>query len=300
MKAVFKFLSVFILVAILASCSSSDENATTYTNVSYASVSSSNKLDIYVPSSGNGPFPVVVWIHGGAFMMGSKSMVSGVEPYLVSKGYAVVSVDYRLSGEALFPAQIYDVKAAIRFIKANAAKYNLNANKIATWGESAGAGLAALAGTSGGVASLEDMSMGNSDQTSTVQATVDLFGPINFLTMDSQWITLGVSGQSHDAANSPESILMGGAIQTKQALCNMYNPETYITADDPAFYIQHGSSDVLIPYLQAKSFYDKLVPVIGSDKVTYNLLSGAGHASSAFGTTSNLDLLIAFLDKYLK
>lgn len=272
----------------------------TWSNVVYSAKSSANKLDIYLPATGDGPFPVIVWIHGGAFKMGSKSMVSGVEPYLVGKGYAVVSIDYRLSGEAIFPAQIYDVKAAIRFLKANAATYKLNPEKFATWGESAGAGLASLAGTSGGVASLEDMSMGNSSQNSTVQATVDLFGPIDFLTMNSQWIALGVNGQDHDAASSPESILVGGAIQTKPEMCNMYNPETYITADDPAFYIEHGSADVLIPYLQAETFYNKLVPVIGTDKAKYKLLNGASHADAAFNTTSNLDLLVAFLDKYLK
>ena len=307
-----KKLLFSMLVALIAfsSCSKDETTDTgnndtistqrTWTNVVYASKSSANKLDIYLPATGDGPFPVIVWIHGGAFKMGSKSMVSGVEPYLVGKGYAVASIDYRLSGEAIFPAQIYDVKAAIRFLKANAATYKLNPEKFATWGESAGAGLASLAGTSGGVAALEDMSMGNSTQNSTVQATVDLFGPIDFLTMNSQWTSLGVNGQDHDAATSPESILVGGAIQTKTEMCNMYNPETYITADDPAFYIEHGSADVLIPYLQALTFYDKLVPVIGADKANYKLLNGAGHADAAFSTTSNLDLLVAFLDKYLK
>jgi len=304
MKKVFSFATTLIVAFAMISCSdaatTSATTVTTWTNVSYASVSSANKLDIYLPSTGEGPFPVIVWIHGGAFMMGSKSMVSGVQPYLTGKGFAVVSINYRLSGEALFPAQIYDVKAAIRFIKANAAMYKLNPDKIATWGEAAGAGLASLAGTSGGVAELEDMSMGNSSQNSRVQAVVDLFGPINFLTMDSQWTTLGVSGQSHDAASSPESIFVGGAIQTKQAACNSYNPETYITADDPAFYIEHGSNDVLIPYLQAKNFYDKLVPVIGSENANYKLLSGAGHADAAFSTTSNLSLLVDFLNAHLK
>jgi len=303
-------LSILVALIIFSSCSKDETTDTvnndtvttqrTWTNITYANKSTANKLDIYLPATGDGPFPVIVWIHGGAFKMGSKSMVSGVEPYLVSKGYAVVSIDYRLSGEAIFPAQIYDVKAAIRFLKANAATYKLNSEKFATWGESAGAGLASLAGTSGGVAALEDMSMGNSTQNSTVQATVDLFGPIDFLTMNSQWITLGVNGQDHDAATSPESILVGGAIQTKPDMCNMYNPETYITVDDPPFYIEHGSADVLIPYLQAKTFYDKLVPVIGADKANYKLLTGAGHADAAFNSTSNLDLLVAFLDKYLK
>lgn len=272
----------------------------TWTNVSYATVSAANTVDIYLPATGNGPFPVIVWIHGGAFKSGSKSMVSSVLPTLTAKGYAVASINYRLSGEAIFPAQIFDVKAAIRFLRANAATYFLKPDKFATWGESAGAGLAALAGTSGEVATLEDLSMGNSAQSSRVQAVVDLFGPINFLTMNSQWALVGIAGQDHDDANSPESLLVGGPIQTRQALCNLYNPETHITPDDPPFFIQHGSADNLIPYLQGRNFQEKLVPVIGADKATFTLINGAGHGGFAFGTASNLDVLTAFLDKYLK
>ena len=139
-------------------------------DVAYADASESQKLDIYLPNSGSGPFPVIVAIHGGAFLMGDKAdgqltpMLAGLD-----RGYAVVSINYRLSNEAKFPAQINDVKAAIRFVRANAGTYGLDPNKIAAWGGSSGGYLAAMLGTSGGVADLEDTSQGSPDQSSAVR-----------------------------------------------------------------------------------------------------------------------------------
>lgn len=138
-------------------------------DVAYAQVSAAQKLDIYLPEDGDGPFPVIVAIHGGAFRMGDKAdgqhtpMLEGLE-----RGYAVVSINYRMSGEAIFPAAVYDVKAAIRWIRANAASYHFNAEKIAVWGGSAGGHLAAMAGVSGGVAELEDLSLGAAEFSSRV------------------------------------------------------------------------------------------------------------------------------------
>jgi acetyl esterase/lipase len=243
----------------------------------------------------------VVFIHGGGFSGGSRSQGLATAQFLITRGYAVASIDYRLSGEAKFPAQIHDVKAAIRYLKANASTYALRTDRFATWGESAGAGLAALAGTSGGVLELEDLSMGNSTQDSRVQAVVDLFGPINFLTMNSEWTLLGVTnGQDHDASNSPESQLIGAPIQTRPDLCALYNPEAYLSSDDPAFIVQHGSKDPLIPYLQGKNFAEKLTAMLGPAKVTWMLMDGAGHGGAAFNSAGNLSLLAAFLDRFLK
>lgn len=136
----------------------------TWTNVTYAARSSANILDIYLPATGNGPFPLVVFIHGGGFFAGSKTSGQAMREFVLARGYAVASIDYRLSGEAKFPAQIHDVKAAIRFLKANATTYAIDKNHVATWGESAGAGLAALAGTSGSVTAVEDLTMGNATE----------------------------------------------------------------------------------------------------------------------------------------
>jgi acetyl esterase/lipase len=154
-----------------------------WTDVPYANASPAQKMDIYLPNS-KGPYPVVIWIHDGGFESGDKSgNESKLAKEALLRGYAVVSINYRLSKDAKFPAQINDVKAAIRFLRANAKKYNLNPDKTAVWGNSAGEGLAALAGTSGNVEELQNNSLGYSNVSDQVQAVVDQKGPINFNTM---------------------------------------------------------------------------------------------------------------------
>ncbi len=281
-----------------ASSTETPSTATTYTNVAYATTSSSQKMDIYLPT-GDGPFPVVVFIHGGAFLMGDKSMEASNAAVMVSKGYAAVSINYRLSGEAKFPAQIQDCKTAIRFLRANASKYKLNPEKIASWGASAGGNLSALLGTSGGIAELEGAELGNSTFSSKVIASVDWFGPINFLTMDTEASALGFTITTN-SASSPESSLMGAAIQTIPAQVAKANPTTYISADDAAFFIQVGDADRNIPYTQSENFYNALKPVIGASNANFELIAGAGHGGTQFTATSNMDKVVAFLDKYMK
>ena len=296
---------VLSYIMLIAGCSKEDtpsteipSSATTYTNVVYASTSNAQKMDIYLPA-GEGPFPVVVFIHGGAFLMGDKSMEASNAAVLVGKGYAAVSINYRLSGEAKFPAQIQDCKAAIRFLRANATKYKLNPDKIASWGASAGGNLSALLGTSGGVAELEGSELGNSTFSSKVLASVDWFGPINFLTMDAEASALGFTITTN-SASSPESSLMGAAIQTIPAQVAKANPTTYISADDAAFFIQVGDADRNIPYSQSENFYDDLVPVLGATNASFELLAGAGHGGTQFTSSANMDKVVAFLDKYMK
>ncbi|WP_373550389.1 prolyl oligopeptidase family serine peptidase [Haliscomenobacter sp.] len=218
----------------------------------------------------------------------------------LKRGYAIASINYRLSGEAIFPAQIFDVKAAIRFIRANAKKYQLNPDKIATWGGSAGGHLAAMAGTTGGVAALEDLTLGNANESSRVQAVVDWFGPINFNTMDLQFKASGKGRADHDEANSPESLLVGKKITEAQDLVAKASPASYITRDDPPFFIQHGTADQLVPFEQSVDFAKILTAKLGKKKVQFIPLEGAKHGGPAFGTPENLAKVFVFLDKLLK
>ncbi len=177
-----------------------------FLDISYATVSDAQKLDIYLPAKGNGPYPVILYIHGGAFKFGDKRD-GQVTPMLegLKRGYAVVSINYRLSGEAIWPAQIVDCKAALRWIRANSREYKLNPDKIAAWGGSSGGHLSAMLGTSGEVKSLENLTLGNPDQSSRVQAVVDWFGPTDFLRMDAQLKESGVENpQLHSVLDSPE------------------------------------------------------------------------------------------------
>lgn len=270
-------------------------------NIAYAKNSTAQQLDIYLPETGEGPFPVIVSIHGGAFKMGDKADVQ-VLPMLegLKRGYAVVSINYRLSGEAIFPAQIQDVKAAIRWIKANAKQYQLNADKLAVWGGSAGGHLAAMAGTTGDVIELEDLTMGNANYSSKIHAVVDWFGPINFNTMDAQFKVSGKGKPNHDDADSPESELVGKKITDAPDLVKKANPATYISKDDPPFFIEHGTVDQLVPTEQSIDFAAALEKILGKENVHLKLLEGAGHGTPQFSTKENLDSVFNFLDKLLK
>jgi len=274
--------------------------APTHADLAYATISSAQKLDIYLPTTGSGPFPLVIMVHGGGFMFGDKADGAGLTgvDQLLAAGYAVASINYRLSGEVQYPAQIHDAKAAVRFLRANAATYNLNADKFGAWGASAGGNLVALLGTTCGVEELEG-DLGNNDQSSCVQAVVDWFGPIDFLKMQEQLTEAGCSASTDDAS-SPESKLVGAAIQTVPEKVALTNPMNYITPDDAPFFIQNGTADCNIPPAQNKNLADALTAVIGADNVTYSSLDGAGHGGSQFETEENIQLVISFLDKYLK
>ncbi|OGV17873.1 MAG: hypothetical protein A2X47_02755 [Lentisphaerae bacterium GWF2_38_69] len=271
-----------------------------YLDIQYASESRSEYLDIYYPNEGTGPFPVIVVIHGGAFKFGDKQDAM-LNPMLegLKKGYAVVSINYRLSGEAKWPAQINDVKAAIKFIRANAQNLEFQEDKIAVWGGLAGGNLAALAGTSGDTKALEDPNLGHNGVSAKVQAVVDYFGPMNFLTMDDQWKVLGVKGQQHDDANSYESKLTGQKITETPRLVETSNPISYIDGNEPPFFIQCGTNDKTALPLKIKEFAD-ILQQKSKNEVTFEYIKESGHGDQAFETKDNLDKIFAFLDRHLK
>jgi acetyl esterase/lipase len=273
-------------------------------DIAYATLSPAQRLDIYWPEEGNGPFPVIISIHGGAFMGGDKGDVQ-LTPMLegVKRGYAVVSINYRMSGEAKFPALVHDVKAAIRWVRANADRLLFDPDRIATWGGSAGGYLSLMAGVSAGVADLEDLNLGHPDRSSGVQAAVDWFGPTDFLKMDEQLAESGMAPAepfSHNGANSPESLILGRKITEIPELVRAANPETYITPNAPPFFIQHGDRDDTVPHQQSVNMAAKVRSVLGADQVYLELLRGARHADPAFETPQNVKKVLDFLDQYLK
>ena len=267
-------------------------------DVPYANLSPSEKLDIYLPNEGTGPFPVILVVHGGRFETGDKADAQ-LSPMLqgLNRSYAVVSVNYRLSSEAQFPAQIHDVKAALRFVRAHATEYNLQPDAIAAWGRSAGGTLVSLTGTSRDIPELEDLEMGNSNQSSKVQAVVDWCGPINFSSMDEQFTASNLGQANHNGADSAESKLFGVSIALIPEKVKKADPETYITPDDPPFFIQHGTIDTQVPSQQSVEFATKLEQVLGKDNVSLELIQGAGHADAMFSTTENVNKVLDFLDK---
>jgi acetyl esterase/lipase len=275
-----------------------------YLDIPYAMLSPSQKLDIYLPDEGEGPFPVILSIHGGAFMGGDKADLQ-ILPMLegLKRGYAVVGINYRLSWEAIFPALVHDVKAAVRWARANAQWYYFDPERIAAWGGSAGGYLSTMLGTSDCIPELEDLNLGYPDQSSNVQVVVDWFGPTNFLTMDEHLTASGMppmEGMEHNGINSPESWLLGAEITQVPELVKAANPVTYIRDHAPPFLIQHGVKDPVVPVQHSIELAEALKDACGNDKVTLDLIDGAAHGDPKFASPLNVKKVLDFLDRYLK
>lgn len=268
-------------------------------DIPYADGSPSQRLDIYWPARGEGPFPVVAHFHGGAFMFGTRRDVN-LAPMLrvLAHGYALVSVGYRLSGEARFPALVYDAKAALRFLRANAARYRLRGDQVAAWGPSAGGYLAAMLGATGGNPAFEDVTMGNAGESSAVQAVVDWCGPAgDFCRMDVQIRESGIGEADHDDPLSPESQLLGCAIQQVPELSRLAAPVTHVRADIPPFLIHHGEADGTVPVQQSIDLARRIEAVAGAGRVTLRTFAGKGHHGEPWYEAPALtEEVVRFLD----
>jgi acetyl esterase/lipase len=299
-----------------------------YLNFPYAHQTDSQKMDVYIPK-GKGPFPVAVWVHGGGWMLMDKRIfVKEFGDTLLPLGFVVAALNFRGSNEAIFPAVIQDCKAAIRCLRGNAAKFNIDSNKIVIFGGSSGGHIAAMLGTSGGVKDTEDLSQGYADQSSRVNASIVMSGPIDFLQMDPQVARqtkeqgpgphgppMGPGGPGGpprpgqpgpggpppnrltDSDGSAESGLVGGRISKYPGRVKAANPMTYIKKDNPPFYIQYGKYDQ-IPYAQGVNLANALKAAIGEDKVVLIVSETAGHGSPA-GVPEDMDAVMKFLKKHV-
>jgi acetyl esterase/lipase len=243
-------------------------------NLAYAAPmppgSTGHLLDLYVPTNGSGPFPVVIWQGGSAWY--SNQTKDGPDPprlawELVPFGYAVAAVNTRNTvdqtdggDDAHWPDQLYDIKAAIQYLRSEAAMYHLDEQHFGIIGDSSGGWTAAMAGVTGDVQSLEG-SIGVTGESSTVQAVVDLYGPTDFLEMDTHACRPNrgcTSSITHDAADSPESDFVGCPIQTCKAKVERANPVNYVTEDDPPFLIMHGEDDDMVPHYESVLLFEAL------------------------------------------
>jgi len=253
-----------------------------------------NKLDLYLPQKANkgGLFgkkrlPLIIWVHGGAWMGGDKKGCPAVR--FVQKGYAVASINYRLSQHATYPAQIEDCKAAVRWLRTNADKYNLDTKRFGAWGASAGGHLVALLGTTGDVKEFDKGE--NLNVSSKVQAVCDYFGPTDFLK-----IADFPSKMNHTAPDSPEAKLLGGPILENKEACKRVNPITYVTKNDPPFLIVHGDADPLVPHNQSELLYQALQKARIEAKL--HIVKDGGHGG--FNDPNIEKMVEEFFDKHLK
>jgi acetyl esterase/lipase len=283
-----KGLSVLILCILLGSpgCSFTGYSKV-WEDLNYAGDTLvAHRLDIYLPEGDAPAYPAVVIIYGSAFF-GDDLKQQAFKTFgksLLESGFAVVAINHRSSRNALFPAQVQDVKAAIRFIRARAQDYRIDPSFIGITGYSSGGHLATLAGTSGRTgtmtigaesADLEGQVGAYTGYPSSVDAVVDWFGPIDFPRMDSCG-----SSMVHDAPDSPESTLIGSPIQENPDRCALANPISYIDAADPPFLIFHGDSDPLVPHCQSALLHESLEAAgVPSEFI---LVPGAAHGPGLF------------------
>lgn len=288
----FRVLPKICCVLVLASALSVAEAAspTIHKDIEFANVDGhSLKLDLYLPVDSKNA-PLVVWIHGGGWKAGSKSNCP--ISWLTDDGYAVASISYRLTDKAIFPAQIHDCKAAIRWLRANAGQHGYSTTKVGVSGSSAGGHLAALVGTSGDVKKLEGTVGGNLDHSSRVDAVVDFYGATDFV--------LRSKTQPH-RANEEGSVvyrLLGGGADKKVELAKQASAAFHASKDDPPFLVFHGGRDRTVLIDQSERINE--VYTTAGLPIALHVLKDSGHGGKEFYAGERRGLIRAFLAKHLR
>ncbi|QDU38101.1 Carboxylesterase NlhH [Maioricimonas rarisocia] len=266
------------------------ENSDLHRDLTYASIGRRElKLNLAVPKNVTSPTPLVIWIHGGAWAHGSKDAPTPAAAFLLA-GYAVASVEYRLTGEAPFPAQIHDCKAAVRWLRANAGRYNLDPDRFAAWGASAGGHLATLLGTTSGHRELDGNVGDNTGVSSEVQVVCNYFGPLDFPAM------LDTASDLPDRLKQAIEQFYGGATpEERRALTELASPLSHVSDGDAPVIIIHGDKDPIVPLSVNRGFPRTLrqhgVPV------EMIVLPGAAHGGKEFWNPKLLRQIAAFFDK---
>ena len=261
-----KYISIILIPLALGIISCTGQPySTNWENINYADDTLvSHNLDIYLPRDNKPSYPAVMIVYGSAFFGNDmkQNAYKALGAPLLDSGFAVVTVNHRSSRDAIFPAQIQDIKSAVRFLRAEGHKFQIDTSFIGITGYSSGGHLSAMMGTSGSVnlmtinsksADIEGKVGNYTSYSSSVNAVVDWFGPIDFQSMDSCG-----SSMVHDAPDSPESILIGAPIQDNDDLCALANPISYVDPDDPPFLILHGDADPLVPHCQSALLFQSL------------------------------------------
>ena len=231
------------------------------------------KLDLYLPFPLPAkPLPLIVYLHGGGWRKGSKADGRPLAFRMVAQGYAVACISYRLSVEAQFPAQLEDCKTAVRWLRGHAERYRLDPEHVGVVGVSAGGHLAALLGVTH-LVRLFDNNL-NPNQSSSVQAVCDFFGPVDL-------VQLYEASQKLHTPQADEVVkLLGGDPRVLTEAARSANPLTYIEDNVPAFFIIHGTDDTVVPPEQSRLLYDALRKQGISAHL--HLIHGAGHTGPAF------------------
>lgn len=274
-------------------------SAQQFGDLTYAQASAKERLDLKIPE-GSKPVPLVIIVHGGDWQGGDKGLPEvDATRQLLQAGYAVATVNYRLTSEAIWPGAVQDVKAAIRWLRAHAQQYYLDQNHFAIWGASSGGYLAAAAGITGNVRTVfDDPNLIDPSISSAVQAVIVWAAPVDFLSLDAQAKAAGCLYQGHGKSDSAESRWLGGALDTSKTKASKADLLTYIpyARNVPPFQIVHGAADCAIPPAQSKNL-DKALRQAG-DTSTLVIVKGQDPATAKFNKTQ-IRTGLAFLNKTL-
>jgi acetyl esterase/lipase len=256
-------------------------------------------LDIYIPAGLTKPAPVVIFIHGGGWAGGSKGApnVPYFEPSFKS-GFICVDINYRTTLDSVWPAQIFDCKTAVRFLKANAAKYNIDTCRIGVMGSSAGGHLSAMMGTTAGVKELEGVHQGYNNVSSRIQAVVDMYGPTDFSKMDGYYTGCTSGALKHNHNSFETNLLKIDTLSKHPAKVQSANPIAYITKDDAKFFIMHGSNDCSVPFYQSV-ILDSMLRVKGVPADTFVVARNQGHGGPYYQNIAQTTLFNNFFLKHL-
>lgn len=291
-----RFLTRQLLaILILADCASAQSippGVQIFPDLQYGRFGASNTLDLYLPRKTASRTPVIIWIHGGGWELGSKGIWPGIT--MVDKGFAVASINYRLSNEAKFPAQILDCRAALHWLRINAKQYRLDPDHIGVWGESAGGHLAALLGTAGDVEDRPATGKNRGRASIRIQAVVDWCGPTDL----EKWTEFQAAFANLPADYPSQCIarLFGGSIEKMREPARKANPITFVSKDDPPFLIMHGDKDSLVPLSQSEMLTSALKKA--GAQVEFRVLPGRGHET--FSDQESLQKVEQFFNRTLR
>lgn len=272
-----------------------------FLDVKYGNISKAEFLDLFLPDEGEGPFPLIIHIHGGGFAMGDKrdGHVKRLLDF-IKKGYAFASIEYRLSEEAIFPAAVLDCRECIRYIKSHAKEFKIDPNRIATIGGSAGGNLSAMLAMNIPNGSFIGENGKTYAESPSIKCAIDWFGPTDFIAMDEEAMNNGVSFTDHNEPYSAESCYMGGPLkEVDLALAAKANPMSYISKEMSPLLIEHGTLDKLVPFAQSIILFDAITEKVGEGRAFFHPLENADHEDKKFESDHNMAIVEGFVRQYL-
>ncbi len=257
-------------------------------------------LDLYLPECGKAPYPLIVFLHGGGFLMGDKTLIEPGAFHLLGKGYAVASIEYSLSGTAKWPTQGHEIKGAVRWLRANAEKYQLDPARFVAFGGSAGGHLASFLGTTNGLAEFDSDAYGNMEYSSNIQACVAWYPPNNFLHRHrfSFNVLLLLGDANKQNPRSALGRLLGGSISKNPELALAASPRGYISPETTVpFLLMHGARDVIIAVEQSVEFNNRMNALGIPCRLV--LFEDYLHVDQRFNSRENMETVARFLDRVL-